>query len=58
MKFTKHNNPSKRRKARKLTENDLRLMDEARALILEAERKGSQDVAYNIAIALNLAINK
>ena len=58
MKFTRHNNPNKRRKVRRLTENEQRLMDEARALMLEAERKGNHDGARMIAIAMDATINK
>lgn len=58
MKFTKHNNPSKRRRTRKLTEVERERMDEARRLMLEAERKGDYDGSRTIAIALNTTINK
>jgi hypothetical protein len=58
MRFTKHNNPSKRRRTRKLTETERERMDEARLLMLEAERKGDHEGSRMIAIALNATINK
>lgn len=57
MRFSKYNNPNKRRRTHKLTENDCKLMDEARLLMLTAERNGEHDRAYALSVALNTTIN-